>query len=109
MAADLPIIRSATENNFIFDLITKRERVTLWGTWLGLYRKADTKFYWIDDTALVGQYSAWGRGEPNNYHEKCGHMFGKEPRAGKWNDNLCSIDAKDLIYAPVVLCQKAIS
>jgi len=109
LAADLPIIRSATENNFIFDLITKRERVTLWGTWLGLYRKADTKFYWIDDTALVGQYSAWGRGEPNFYHEKCAHMFGKGSRAGKWNDNLCSIDAKDLIYAPVVLCQKAIS
>jgi len=106
LGADLPIIRSATENNFILDLIRKQETVTHWGAWLGLYRKADTKFYWIDDTPLEGQYSAWGSGEPNFNHEKCAHVYGKGSRPGKWNDMSCSINAKDLIHAPVVLCQK---
>jgi len=103
LAADLPIIRSVTENNFIFNLITKQERVTHHGTWLGLYRKADTKFYWIDDTPLGGQYSAWGSEEPNSYLEKCAHVYATGPTPGKWNDISCSTNI------PVVLCQKAIS
>lgn len=107
LAADLAIIRSATENNFIFDLIRKQKTVTNWGAWLGLYRKADSKFYWIDDTPLEGQYSAWASGEPNSNDEKCAHAFGSTP--GKWNDISCSIDANYLNYAPVVLCQKATS
>jgi len=107
LAADLAIIRSATENNFTIDLIRKQQTVTNWGAWLGLYRKDDTKFYWIDDTPLGGQYSAWASGEPNYLQEKCAHVYGKGSTPGKWNDILCSIDAKYLAYAPVVLCQKA--
>ena len=106
LAADLAIVRSANENQFVFDLVKKQNRVTVWGTWLGLYRKADSNFYWINDTPLAGQYSAWASGEPNNLHEKCAHMFVTGSRQGQWNDESCSIDAKYLSYAPVVLCQK---
>jgi len=77
------------------------------GAWLGLYQKADTKFYWIDVTPLEGQYSAWASGEPNNHHEKCARVYGKGSRPGKWNDISCNIDAKYLACDPVVLCQKA--
>ena len=45
------IVRSAAENSVIFDLIKKQKAITNWGVWLGLVRKADTEFYWIDDTA----------------------------------------------------------
>jgi len=109
LAADLAIIRSATENNFIFDLIRKQQTVTGKGAWLGLYRKADTKFYWIDDTPLEGQYSAWADDEPNDigHNEKCTHLYGKGSKEGKWNDKPCSLDKQYSDSAPVVLCQKA--
>ena len=108
LAADLAIIKSATENNFIFDLIKKQQTVTGKGVWLGLYRKDDTKFYWIDDTPLGDQYSAWAIGEPNNQNnnEECVHLYGKGSKGGEWNDRLCSLD-DNLAPAPVVLCQKA--
>ena len=106
MGADLAIIRSTNENNFISDLVRKQKTVTTWGAWLGLYRKADNKFYWINDTPLTGQYSAWASGEPNGLHEKCGHLYGIGARNGMWNDISCTLDAIYLIYAPVALCQK---
>ena len=104
---DLAIIKSADENKFIFDLTKKQKTVTAWGVWLGLYRKADKKFYWIDDTPLAGQYSDWGRGEPNDpAKEKCGNMFGTGSGQGKWNDLRCDVSQADLKYAPSILCQK---
>ena len=108
LAADLALIKSDTDNNFIFDLIKKQQTVTDKGVWLGLYRKADTKFYWIDDTPLEGQFSAWASGEPNNQNnnEECTHLYGKGPKEGEWNDELCSLDENDA-SAPVVLCQKS--
>ena len=111
MAADLAIITSAAENNFIVDLIKKQQTVTNGGAWLGLYRKADNNFYWVDDTPLGGQYSAWASGEPNSHDEKCVHVYGKGPKEGKWNDDSCSLAAEDANFnsAPVVLCQKAVS
>ena len=74
------------------------------GAWLGLYRKADNKFYWIDDTPLAGHYSAWGIGEPYHFREKCVHTLLKEE--GRWNDNICVWSVKSRSKAPVVLCQK---
>ena len=111
LAADLAIITSAAENNFIVDLIKKQQTVTNGGAWLGLYRKADNNFYWVDDTPLGGQYSAWASGEPNSHDEKCVHVYGKGPKEGKWNDDSCSLAAEDANFnsAPVVLCQKAVS
>ena len=60
-------------------------------------------FYWIDDTPLAGQYSAWASGEPNSNNEKCGHIY---KASGKWNDIPCNLDKGHKHSAPVVLCQK---
>lgn len=106
LGGDLPILRSAAENTFIFDLVKKQKTVTDFGVWLGFVRKADNKFYWIGDTPLKGSYAPWGRGEPNQISEKCGNIFGKRPPVGKWNDLYCSLSVNDLKYAPSILCQK---
>ena len=63
-------------------------------------------FYWIDDTPLAGQYSAWASREPNSPDEKCVHTFNELNREGKWNDNKCNLRYGDRFKAPVVLCQK---
>ena len=106
LGGDLAIIKSAAENNFIFTLLKKQKTITDWGVWLGFVRKADKKFYWIDDTPLAKGYTAWGSGEPNNVSEKCGHMFGKGSRAGKWNDISCDVVPGHLKSTPVTLCMK---
>ena len=59
-------------------------------------------FYWIDDTPLAEQYSAWADGEPNFNYEKCGHIY----KSGKWNDIRCNLDEVHKYSAPAVLCQK---
>ena len=88
----------------------KQQTVQEWGAWIGLYRKADNLFYWIDGTPLAGQYSAWARGEPNNYKnntENCVHTYTRPlAQLGKWNDNICNVDEANKYLAPVVLCQK---
>ena len=77
------------------------------GLWIGLHRKADNEFYWIDGTPLDGEYSAWAKGEPNNLDEKCVHIFKKlQGEAGKWNDVRCSLSETDPSLAPVAFCQK---
>ena len=110
LGGDLAIIKSAAENNFIFSLLKKQKTITNWGVWLGFVRKADNKFYWIDDTPLAKGYTAWASGEPNNHrgNEKCGNMFGSAKGAGgKWNDFPCDVHlAKHWKYAPVILCKK---
>jgi len=78
----------------------KNETVPDWGVWLGLNRKADNMFYWIDDTPLAGQYSAWASGEPSYNSEKCVHMFRV---LGQWNDIRCNLGGPN---APAILCQK---
>jgi len=102
MGGDLVIIRSAQENDFIFDLVKKLNKGV--GVWLGLQRKADSKFYWIDDTPVEGHYQNWAQGEPNDHggREDCGHMYGKGSAAGKWNDSPC-----DWEVVPSVVCQKS--
>ena len=56
LGADLAVINSSDENDFIYDLV-KNSR-SLWRTWIGLRKKADGKFYWLDDldTPLEGNY-----------------------------------------------------
>ena len=80
------------------------------GTWLGLHRKADKMFYWIDGTPLAGQYSAWASGEPNyfqNNNESCVHTYTHPPaKLWKWNDIKCNLDEAVKHAAPVVLCRK---
>ncbi|CAH3145479.1 unnamed protein product [Pocillopora meandrina] len=101
---DLAKITSSAENQFIFGLLLKQKKVTLFGVWLGLHRKADNKFYWADDTLLTG-YNAWFTGEPNSLSEKCGHMWGLVSRKGRWNDITCTTDiSRHTKDAPVILC-----
>ena len=104
LGGDLAIIRSEDENTFIRDLVVKQQTAQSWGAWIGLHRKTDTKFYWIDDTPLEGQYSAWASGEPNYLHDKCVHTASH--KQGKWNDNKCNLPEADQSKAPVVICQK---
>ena len=99
-------ITTAAENQFIFNLILKQVKVTSNGAWLGLHRKADTKFYWTDDTLLSG-YSAWDIGQPDHpSSEKCGHMIASGPGKGKWNDAQCKWNKLHITHAPVILCQR---
>ena len=107
LGGDLAIIKSAAENNFIFTLLKKQKTVTLHGVWLGFVRKADNKFYWIDDTPLAKAYTAWGSRQPDSVSEKCGNMLGlANSHGGKWNDLTCDFDPKAWKYAPVILCKK---
>ena len=107
LGGDLAIIRTAEENNFTFGLVKKQMTITDWGVWLGLTRKSDKKFYWVDGTPLTGHYSAWGSGEPSNPNsEYCSNMFGTGSRQGKWNDIWCSLREDQLKKAPSILCQK---
>ncbi|XP_078380620.1 C-type lectin domain family 6 member A-like [Oculina patagonica] len=110
LGGDLAIIRSEDENNFTRDLVMKQPTVQYWGAWIGLYRKADTKFYWIDDTPLDGQYSAWASGEPNYLHEKCvnTNYIYSNYLPGEWFDNSCKLSEANRWRAPVILCQKKV-
>ena len=106
LGGDLAKITSASENQFVFDLVTKQTKITSFGAWLGLHRKADNKFYWADDTLLAG-YSNWYPGEPNSVAKKCARMYLKGSAKGKWNDLLCTLQSDSYAKnAPVVLCQK---
>ena len=108
LGGDLPKITSASENQFTSDLFTKQQKITSFGAWIGLHRKADNKFYWVDDTLLTG-YSNWNTGEPNNVAEKCGHMFSTGSAKGKWNDLPCTLQSNSFAKtSPVVLCQKKV-
>ena len=80
------------------------------GVWIGLYRKPNNEFYWIDDTPVAGQFSLWADGEPNSHSkiEKCANMFaGKYLPSGKWNDVTCNFSRENQQDAPFVLCQKS--
>ena len=50
LGGDLAIIKSENQNDFIFSLIQSQNTFTKWGAWIGIQRKADGKFYWIDNT-----------------------------------------------------------
>ena len=106
LGGDLVKITTAAENQFILNLILKQQKVMHYGAWLGLRRKADTKFYWTNDTLLSG-YSAWNTGEPNSPStEKCGHMIAGGSAKGKWNDWLCKLKKASINVAPVILCER---
>ena len=113
MEADLAIVRSAADNDFIFDLIDKQQTVTQYGAWLGFKRYPDNNLYWLDGSPVGGKYmyKAWSAGNPDNQggHEDCGHMLGTIHDPGKWNDIGCDVSTWAGYNAPVILCQKAIS
>ena len=108
MGGDLVIIKSADENNFIFNLV-KNAQVTGHGAWIGLYQKPDTSFYWLDGTPITAGYSAWSSGEPNNVYPKgpinCVYM--KTSDKGRWDDCHCELASYFRNSVPVAVCQKA--
>ena len=106
IGADLPIISSAEENNFIADLLEKEDKG--WA-WLGLQRNpSDLEFYWFNGSKLRGKYQKWNDGEPTNHGkvEYCAYIMGHVSHLGKWNDCLCEFWASQ--QSPYILCQKTI-
>ena len=87
MEGDIVIIRSAYENQFIFNLVKKTRGLPLWGVWIGLQRLAVGNFQWVDGSPL--EYNAWNNGEPNDNggREDCAAMYWDV--GGKWNDSPC--------------------
>ena len=112
LGGDLVIIRSQDENNFARDLVRNQQTDQAFGAWLGLYRRTDNAFYWIDGTPLAGQYSAWASGEPNNHNsngEGCAHMYASNPwgrTPGEWNDIACDLSKATSTKTFVALCQE---
>lgn len=91
LGGDLAVVKTSAENKFIYALMKKQKTVTNWGLWLGLYQKADDKYYWIDGTPLAGRYSKWLSGEPNHPgKERCINMYGTVGH-GNWNDLSCEV------------------
>ena len=88
LGADLAVIKSEEENQFVYDLL--RNTSDDHHGWIGLHRKADNKFYWLDSRPLEGNFQKWGRGRPSkNSIDNCVHLIKYHPD-GKWNDRNCS-------------------
>ena len=106
LGGDLAIIKSENQNDFIFNLIRSQNTFTIWGAWIGMERKSDGKFYWIDNTPVEGSYSIWAGGEPNNAggSENCVQMYGNDPLRKTWNNFSCEVGVNN---APVIVCQRA--
>ena len=105
VGADLPIITSYEQNKFIWELSLQQETVTEFGVWIGLHRKADKDFYWVNgEKFFEGVYRLWGNNNPDNHNgnEGCVHVI-----RGKWNDLPCDANG-EVLKAPVVVCQKKI-
>ncbi|XP_044181118.1 attractin-like protein 1 [Acropora millepora] len=98
LGADLAVIKSEDENQFLYNLLPKTGSKP--SGWIGLYRKADYKFYWLDDRPEEGNYQNWSDGNPSNSGgtEDCVHLRGGN-FDGKWNDLTCSRTD------PVAICQ----
>ena len=100
LGADLAVIKSENENQFVYDLLrnTSGDR----SGWIGLYRRADREFYWLDDRPRKGNYQKWNDGEPNDAHgtEDCGHVIGGNSD-GKWNDITCSTSLVAICQWPI--------
>ena len=81
LGGDLGKITTASENQLVYYLLREQKTITHYGVWLGLHRKKDQQFYWVDDTPLSG-YTAWGNGEPNDSAahggENCVHKIGEK-------------------------------
>ena len=107
--ADLAVITSSTQNNFLYSLINSNTQDSWYGTWIGLEQNAQNEFYWVNGTPLSGQYSNWASGQPTNNGEKCGLFWGPTaPTPNKWNDAYCdfSVRVSEGKPVPLVLCQK---
>ena len=87
LGADLAVIKSEDESQFLYNLLRKTSGDRF--GWIGLYRKADNKLYWLDDRPEEGNYQNWSDGNPSGGSEDCVHLLGSSYN-GKWNDITCS-------------------
>ncbi|XP_015775332.1 PREDICTED: CD209 antigen-like protein A [Acropora digitifera] len=99
MGADLVVIKSEEENQFVHYLMYKSGSDR---GWIGIQRNAHDNLYWIDGSPAYGPnltYTNWHSLQPDNYgnNEGCGEIYLSD---GKWNDRVCSSKTK------FVLCQK---
>ena len=104
IGARLPIISSQEENEFVLRY-AKETRFPGLQLWLGLHRRADDTFEWVDGTTEDGNYSNWVIGEPSNIggNEDCGEMIVAGTYwLGQWNDINCSPESKQHI----LMCEK---
>ena len=97
LCANLPVIKSAAENDFLLSLMENYS----WHVWLGMESgNGDNVFQWVDGTQVAGGFSAWAHGEPNfPGAENCGQMYTTGVNQGKWN-NLACLSSSSLV------CQK---
>ncbi|XP_067028314.1 C-type lectin domain family 4 member E-like [Acropora muricata] len=89
LGADLAVIKSEDENQFVYDLLRNTSRAH--DGWIGLYRrKTDKKFYWLDGRTAEGNFQKWNDGElSNGATEDFGRILGdsnEEKKKGNWND-----------------------
>ena len=100
MGADLVVIKSEEESQFVNNLMNKSGSDR---GWIGIQRNAhDNKLYWTDGSPAYRSnftYTNWHRKQPDNHrnNEGCGEICLSD---GKWNDRDCSSTSK------FVLCQK---
>lgn len=101
MSADLPIIKSQSENDFIYRLMEEED---IKYVWLGMERN-NSGFFWFDgspaEPSQGALYSAWKNNEleiGNWAHKNCAFL---EFNTKKWRDYYCYYWKN--IY---VLCQK---
>ena len=100
LGADLAVIKSENENQFVYDLLRNTSGAR--SGWIGLNRRADGKFYWLDDRPEKGNYQKWNDGEPNDAggSEDCSHVIGGN-YDGKWNDITCSTSLVAICQWPI--------
>ncbi|XP_015765150.1 PREDICTED: versican core protein-like isoform X1 [Acropora digitifera] len=100
LGADLVVIKSEEENQFVSNLLRKSGSDR---GWIGIERNTrDKNLYWVDGSPAYrsnNTYTNWGDHQPNNRENQqdCGEMVTKE---NKWNDRRCSLKRHS------VLCQK---
>ena len=112
----LYISTSQDETNFTRVLVRNQQTAKLSVRGLDSYRNTDNVFYWINDTPLAGQYSAWKSGERYSHNlndGKCVYMYTLNTLAKKKKTRMagmtvlaCNFSETYSSRAPVALCQK---
>ena len=97
LGANLPVIKSATENEFLLSFVEDKGE-----SWLGMEAaNGDNDFKWLDGASVAETFSAWAHGEPNypGVDENCAYMYVTGGKEGEWNNNPC-----DQLHH--IVCQK---